>query len=607
MFKPSEISNQLHRKAILSTAILCGVLYYLVFFWLKPWIVDAHLPNQEWINSIVSPYIYLIDEHDGKEGEFLIIATLLILPLSQIVFFFLKKIKVNFIHTFMFWLGIVFGLLVCGYTRFFVWESIFSWYGFLSLFLLLFATQIQHERLSLLVVLILALILIMPYQQVSYYDYAFVAGPATKLLQDGDFSSFLSQYDLLISLPAIVAEYFGGGASLHILLNRIIVFGFAFLVYFTSRGLVGNRYAFFLFFLWFLMKYVSTFDSVVIAASSPLRVEAWLLIFILAMRCGVFHLFTAIVAGFLIVVHFNFGFLYALGFVVFCAYSWLLDVMAGRTLSAAFSAAKKMLLPLAVLILSFVIHFVIFGQWFSEAIVKYRSLQIGMMPLAKDSIFWIYPVLYIAVFLSIVSFYFSPKKNVQAMLLLVFISILAMSYYFGRSHYKVISVLATSAILLLGWLMTQRDYKRAILPIRYVVVVFWLLLIFEKPEIESKIEVIQEAIKQRSFIQPQTPVLSESEVATINLLNQKNKPLAFLMGGGQSYYYAQQLRQPLVTNPIPIDAILEMDTLVGQLNRALQSNIYIVAKVEDHQAREVIKRLQYSASDTLDGFQILQQ
>lgn len=605
MPKPSEIASQLHRKAILSTAMLCGVLYYLVFLGLKTWIVDAHLPNQEWINSIVSPYIYLTEEHDGKEGEFLIIATLLLLPLSQFVFFFLKKIKRPILHTIIFWLGIAFSLYEVGYTRFFVWDSIFTWYGFLSLFFLFLATKIQTTRLSLFFVIVLAFILVVPYHQVSYYDYAFVAGPATKLLQDGNFSSFLSQYDLLISLPAMLAEYFGGGASLHILLNRMIVFSFAFLVYFTARNLVGKRYAFLLFFLWFLMKYVSTFDSVMIAASSPLRVEAWLILLFVAIRYGVFHLFTALVAGFLIIVHFNFGLLYAIGFVVFGMYNLLLEFLNQRTVSAVLSAAKKMLIPLAILLLAFVGHYLIFGQWFSAAIIKYRTFQIGMMPLENDSIFWLYPVLYVAVFLSVVTFYFSPKKSTQAILLLVFVAIMSMSYYYGRSHFKVISVLATSAILLLGWLMAKRDIVRAILPIRYVLVVFWLILIFEKSEIESKLEVLNEAINKKTFIQPEMPALSVTEVATISQLNKENRPLTFLIGDGLSYYYAQQLHQPLVTNPIPLDAILEFDTLTHQLNRALQSNVSIVAKVNDIQAREVIKRLAYSSIDTLDGFQLL--
>jgi len=605
MLKPSEISSQLHRKAILSTAMLCGVLYYLVFFGLKSWIVEAHLPNQEWINSIVSPYIYLTDEHDGKEGEFLVIATLILLPLSQLVFFFLKKVKLSILHTIIVWLGVAFGLFVLGYTRFFVWQSIFTWYGFLSLFFLLLATKIHTTRLSLFFVFVLAFILVMPYHQVSYYDYAFVAGPATKLLQDGNFSSFLSQYDLLISLPAIVADYFGGGASLHILLNRIIVFGFAFLVYFTARHLVGKRYAFFLFFLWFLMKYVSTFDSVMIAASSPLRLEAWLILLFVALRYGVFHFLTAVVAGFLLILHFNFGLLYTIAFIAFGLYNLLLEFFTQRSLFVVVSSAKKMLLPLAILILAFVGHYLIFGQWFSAAIIKYRSLQIGMMPLENDSIFWLYPIMYVAVFLSIVTFYFSPKKSAQAVFLLVFVAIMSMSYYYGRTHYKVISVLATSAILLLGWLITKRDNVRAILPIRYVLVVFWLILIFEKSEIESKLEVLNEAIRKKTFIKPETPSLSIAEITIITQLNKENRSLTFLIGDGLSYYYAQQLHQPLVTNPIPIDAILEFDTLTHQLNNALQSNVNIVAKVNDIQASEVIKRLAYSSIDTLDGFQLL--
>lgn len=605
MLKPSEIGSQLHRKAILSTAMLCGVLYYLVYLGLKSWIVDAHLPNQEWINSIVSPYIYLTDEHDGKEGEFLVIATLILLPLSQLGFFFLKKIKSTLVHTFIVWLGIAFGLMVLNYNRFFVWQSIFTWYGFLSLFFLLLATKIHTTRLSLFFVFVLAFILVMPYHQVSYYDYAFVAGPATKLLQDGNFSSFLSQYDLLISLPAIVAEYLGGGASLHILLNRIIVFGFAFVVYFTARNLVGKRYGFWLFFLWFLMKYVSTFDSVMIAASSPLRVEAWLILLFVAVRYGVFHLFTALVAGFLIIIHFNFGLLYAIAFIAFAVYNLWLEFFTQRSLFVVVSSAKKILLPLAILILAFVAHYLIFGQWFSAAIIKYRSLQIGMMPLENDSIFWLYPVLYVAVFLSVVTFYFPPKKSAQAILLLVFVAIMSMSYYYGRSHFKVISILATSAILLLGWLMAKRENVRAILPIRYVLVIFWLILIFEKSEIESKLEVLNRAISSKAFIKPETPSLSIAEITIITQLNKENRSLTFLIGDGLSYYYAQQLHQPLVTNPIPIDAILEFDTLTHQLNNALQSNVNIVAKVNDIQASEVIKRLAYSSIDTLDGFQLL--
>jgi hypothetical protein len=486
-----------------------------------------------------------------------------------------------------------------------VWDSIFTWYGFLSLFFLGIATKIQGHRISLFFVFVLATILIVPYQQVSYYDYAFVAGPATKLLQDGDFSAFLSQYDLLISLPALVAEYLGGGASLHILLNRGIVFGFAFLVYFMARDLVGKRYAFFLFFLWFLMKYVSTFDSVVIAASSPVRVEAWLLILFVAYRYGVFHFLTAFVFGILLIFHFNFGLLYAIGFIGFCGYSLYQSSLVQKDLSATILLAKKMLIPLAILMIAFVCHYFIFGQWFSAAISQYRSLQIGMMPLESDSIFWLYPVLYIAVFLSVVTGFFTSQRATQAILLLVFVAILSMSYYYGRSHYKVISVLATSAILLLGWLITKRDNVRAILPVRYVVFVFWLILIFEKPELESKFETLDSIIKNKKLIKPETPLLSTAEVATIAQLNKEDKPLAFLMGDGLSYYYALQLKQPLITNPIPIDAILELDTLTSQLNRALKSNICVVAKVEDLQAREVIKRLNYSRIDTLAGFQLL--
>lgn len=452
-------------EVLLSTISVSAVLW-MAFYACSHyiWSLNPHIPAYEF-TTMIRIYVY---EHDGAESFVLYLMMFVNLVLSLLISMQLLKVRKNR-STYM---G-VYTVMLLAAAFYFYNVGFFPpvtpatsgkalVYGFLFSGLSV-GLYFAYKKLPILAYSLIGIFsayaALISFSPASLTDLQFVLDPALRLFHGFKVSEIYFQYDLFLSYLALFWMKMSWGLDSFTYLANIAFFLFFLGCLYFSESMFKTKglSVVFLVALIVIRIYIQGYDFPSIFQVSPLRIDLWLLLLLLAHKFGVRHWLTASCVGLLVLFHRNLGLIYLGAYVELLIALFVLDLMplftektfSFKTLMEMVGKHLKLnMLNLIIVFASVGLCFVLFKELFSSSALTYRKIGVGMLPISRQSFYWYVPVI-LATIVSYLFFYRSKlgEKYVQVGLFLVLLVIGNSMYFFGRSHEN--NILNISGILVL--------------------------------------------------------------------------------------------------------------------------------------------------------------
>jgi hypothetical protein len=307
----------------------------------------------------------------------------------------------------------------------------------------------QHIGIIIAAGLILFLIALVN-KEVGAIDYGYLIGPARKLLQGEPLHSFYVQYPLSFIPPFALMVLL----KLRIHEMQVVMVGILFLwvlAYFRlALYFMKDRFLICCFVVAILLfrYFIVMGDTTICPQTSPLRLDVWVLLLVVALRFGLASWQSAL--AFFCAFAFDnfFGMLYGILYCGIFAYKVMVDnsatvtnpakpdkslyagIIHAKSVDNSATVTKGFFMACLALCGGAAYNYLVFGALFSKSAMEYSRFHIGFLPIAQFSLFW--PLLFV-VLLSIGFITFLKKRNDYLLLLYGFLVIQSL-YFFGRSH-----------------------------------------------------------------------------------------------------------------------------------------------------------------------------
>jgi hypothetical protein len=360
-----------------------------------------------------------------------ILASYLVMHFSTIHFSFLSKKRISI---FYFILLAVFTIINFIFKEQIIFKTLIVFLAAIVLsIILVYLTRFKFNLaarivLYLMLFVIVTLIGLLGYNTPSVYDYSYYIGPAIKLLDGEKLGTFYIQYNLLGTfLFAAMQKYPLGINDMWFVL--IIIFSFWMTLYLKVASLLfknRNMIVLFLFAL-IIVRCLSIWGGPVwIPQVSSIRMDLWVPILIVVSYFGFQSIITAIVFSLCYLLDDVFGFLYLALYVAILFYCFFLKLYNDKRIMIRIKDIMLFVLP----VISFIIHFIIFGSLGSPAGKIYSNMHFSFLPISIFSSFWL-----IAWALPICLYFLCQNKQNRILYLFIFgIMCIQLAYFFGRSH-----------------------------------------------------------------------------------------------------------------------------------------------------------------------------
>ncbi len=380
-------------------------------------------------------------------------------------------------------------------------------------------------------------------------NYCFIFAPALRMIHHFKLSEIYFQYDLLLSLLAVLWMKLDLDLNYFQVLGQLSIYLFLLLSFFWSRRFfLKKELSFYLLAALVLIKiYGLICDPVFAFQVTPLRLDWWILLIILTYEKGLYSKWTGLALGFLIIFHRTFGIIYAISYLETAFILLLSDFIQNIPtcpLKAAFKKHFKCNMVNGVIIASaWAISTLLFGVSLESASL-YQSIGIGFLPILDTSFYW-----YVIVMICAASIYLFklreklPDGYFAAGSFLIFLAIGNSIYFFGRSHENNILNVAASLVFILFMLFDllmfehsgageKNALKRvlvAVLPNIFIL----LLLIFYSGRIYAVTVIKIHNIKKLQFVCPMAASFDTKQIK--ELTNSSAK--VYFAGDSDFYYY----------------------------------------------------------------------
>jgi len=636
--------NTIEMMLIASSAIC--ILYFL-FFKYSEYIWSSHLkiPHSE-IVPVVGRFS---NEHDGKEGYilYLLMFAHIILTLALIRLVASVKNKANslfifsgmltLVSFFLFSIGFYpcMGSVIRSNTDLLIIMATVSAITFLM-------WQI-HKRKPTLFKYIIAILLLpicfIATEPIGIFDYSYILAPALRLLNGFHVSEIYFQYDLFLSLLAAAwmnlkmdlnSFQVVGEASVYLFFigvfvlaynlfenKKIAVFLLIELVIIKCYGLMGNNNP-------------STLFQV-----TPLRLDLWLMILFTVHYKGIYHWSVGCIVGLLVLIHKNFGLIYLASYFELCIILYIVDIssqsvnrkniysLLGVTAKKHFFLNFKNLLIIGSFIL---ISIYLYQGFVAESAVLYQQMGIGMLPVARNSFYWYFPIiLSLIIVLVIKNKYQLSERYFTTAFLIVLLAIGNSMYFFGRSHENNIINIAgilLLAVFLLFDLLTleinnstvtaneKADGKKKIkktqaskyhipyekwkknITISLPVICILLSAYYYSENIKGKIKVQFENLLKSQFIYPLNNIPTSADFASIKKITHSNPNVYFLnyYDDFLHYYYGHYIPMGYFS---PCGTWVLKKEFTRFLDDLLKKNYYLVSS-KLAEVSELLPHLDYN-------------
>ena len=598
-----------------------SLLFYLLFFSVSQriWASNPKLSPSE-LTPFIRVFIY---QHDGFESlvlyglaflnillSILISRWLLRLNLSKEKFLLLAFILVLLAGYYFFQLGL--SPPTAGYQKKFETSYLPLVLVFLLIsWLLYFLINKSKLIAAILVVLCIAFASLIPAYSTSANDLAFLLAPALRLKTGAKFSEIYFQYDIFLSLLGLLwlklnwaLESFPYLAQLSFFLFFLGCFIFSDR-FFKTKGLS----AVFIIAL-ILVRYYGVWEEQhSIFQVSPLRLDLWLILLLVAWVKGIRNWLTGLTLGLLIIFHRNLGLIYMISYLVLIFSFFVFDIVhnaqqkklnANSIINTIIRHLRLNWINISIIVASVVICLIMSGEIFSSSALLYRKYGIGMLPISRDSFYW-----YVIALLSSLAILLVQYKNklteryFSIGLFSLALTIGNSMYFFGRSHEN--NIMNISGILVLCLfilfdiliftgtrtvtknqkLKTKVVTKPVVITKRiYLLLPFLFILItafYYAPRIYEKLSNQTTTLQNWQFTFPLLP--QPIDTATIKELTHGNDKVLFLDFYKDYYYYYYGHYKPVgLYNPIST-SIFKKD-VVNFLQNLLDHHYYIVANTK---------------------------
>lgn len=291
----------------------------------------------------------------------------------------------------------------------------------------------------------------------SLFDASYIFSPALRILHGADFSDIYFQYDLLLSLFAVlwmkldfdlnfIAQITAAGSYYLLILG---IFSFA------RRWFIDNRLSVFLLAALVLIRiYAGPVDATAVLQVTPLRLDMWFVLLLLVYFKGTHHWSAGLFCGLMLLVHKNFGIIYTAAYLQLLVTICILEApilvgsTAQRTLLAIGSFFKKNYLALLLIMVGALAHYMVFSAGKIQGDFEYIKLNIGFMKIARNSFYWYVVVIIGLTFILLLRMRTRVSTNyLAAGFCLIYLAIGNSLYFFGRSHEN--NIVNISIVLLL--------------------------------------------------------------------------------------------------------------------------------------------------------------
>ncbi len=319
-------------------SILATLICYHIYYLLAPWIWSK---NIKYSPGVVLPWISCWQfQKDGIEIYALyimiFISILIALILSSFVEKNIKKTSsilyiVLFFSIVYFYCTIGFKMPVADYTWSFLAliKTCVLIIGCFSLIFILFYLDIKKKVFfNILITMILAWSCFFDVEPFEWYDYSYIFAPALSLMKNHAINEIYFQYDVLLSFFALIWMKLNLDLNYFQLLGLISYFIVILSLFFISKKLFYNKkLPVFLLISLILFRLYTSWHLVGAFQITPLRLDLWILLFFSIYYKGVYHWLSALICGFLIIFHHNFGVIYSLAYLQLLGILLIFDII----------------------------------------------------------------------------------------------------------------------------------------------------------------------------------------------------------------------------------------------------------------------------------------
>lgn len=443
-------------------------------------------------------------------------------------------------------------------------------------------------------------------------DYSYVFAPALRIINHFKISEIYFQYDLLLSLLAVLWMKTGFDLNYFQIMGQFSLYVFLLASFFFSKRLfIKKELSFYLLAAMLLIKiFALMHDPVLYFQVTPLRLDWWILLVILAYEKGLYSKWTGVVLGFLIIFHRTFGIIYTLGYLETVFILLILDSMKSIPRACALKASLKTHLRynisnLGFIALAWIISTLMFGPSLESA-SNYQSIGIGFIKISETSFYW-----YIAVIICIASIYLFnlreklPDRYFTTGSFIILLAIGNSIYFFGRSHENNIINIAGALVFVLFMLFDLLAFKyrnnsfkgmpAILLPNIFIV----LLLIFYSERISAVSVKKFENIKKLQFVCPMPNY--PFDIQPVRELTDACQKVYFV--GEYDFYYYYYGGYVPQGRFLPYNAWIFKKDVVNFLQNLLDSGYCIVFMDENNNA--VLADLKYNKLVEKGGFKVV--
>ena len=300
------------------------------------------------------------------------------------------------------------------------------------------------------------------------YDYTFIFFPAHQWRLGVNVSDIYFTYGVLISYIAMLWMKAGMSLGSFQIIIQLSYYILLITMYLVSRHIFHNRVLplLFIIFLVLIKVYFSAYGIVSYAQWSPIRLDLWILLFLIIFFKGPFHWLMGAACGFLILFSHNFGVIYTVAYVQLVLFLVLISLIDRKNDSTVIVILKRYLKKTIISIVLIGISFLICKFYFNatnDHTFYFMSLGIGVSRAPEGSLFWSYLIIIPTASLLLFDLRgrISPRYF-ELGFFLVFFSIGNLVYFFGQSTEMHIYLAGTPLIFLLFFILDLIRIKTSV-------------------------------------------------------------------------------------------------------------------------------------------------
>lgn len=301
--------------------------------------------------------------------------------------------------------------------------------------------------------------------EIITFDYSYIFFPAYQWSSGVSITDIYFQYDILIAFFAMCWMKMGMSLDSFQMIIALSYYALLITMYLVSRRIFHSKALplIFVVFLVLIKVYFSYYGIVRYAQWSPIRLDLWMLVFLLIAFKGPFHWLIGVACGFLILLSHGFGVVYSIAYAQLI-FSLLLVSIIDRKEDSSVSAIVKRYFNGSIVSIMLIGLSLLVSKTYLSASHDYAYYYVllgnGFERISESSSFWIFAIIIPSASLLLFGLRNQISSRYFAIgLSLVFFSAGNLIYFFGQSNEMHLYLAGTPLIFLLFILIDLAHLK----------------------------------------------------------------------------------------------------------------------------------------------------